>query len=137
MMLGEEQFVASNLFVKLLQLLAQQALLKQLFLQPQRDRHLERRKPSRRHRDIGLEQPFEFQERLVVEGDAIDIGELCARGLKAIADRVLRKRRVMFLAREALLLSGRDDKAVLDQRGGAVVIERGDAEDAHSSQKSV
>ena len=38
---------------------------------------------------------------------------------------------VVLLPGEALLLRGRDDPAVLDQRRGAVVIEGGNAEDAH------
>ena len=38
---------------------------------------------------------------------------------------------VVLLAGEALLLRGRHDAAVLDQRRGAVVIEGGNAENAH------
>jgi hypothetical protein len=78
MMLGEQQPVGRNILVELLQILAQQALLEQLFLEPERDRHLERAEAPRRERNIGLEQPLEFQERLVVEGDVVDLGELCA-----------------------------------------------------------
>ncbi len=37
----------------------------------------------------------------------------------------------MLLAREALFLGGRDDAAVLDQRGRAVVVEAGNAKDTH------
>ena len=40
---------------------------------------------------------------------------------------------VVLLAREALFLRGGDDLAVRDERGGAVVIERRDAEDAHAA----
>jgi hypothetical protein len=39
--------------------------------------------------------------------------------------------RVVLLAREPLLLSGRHDPAVLDDGGGAVVIEGRNPEDAH------
>ena len=35
-----------------------------------------------------------------------------------------------MLAREALLLGGRDDATVLDEGGRAVVVERGEAENA-------
>ena len=62
----------------LLHLVAQQRLLEQLLLQPQRHGHAERREPARRIGEIGLEQPLELQERLVVEGHIIDIGHLDA-----------------------------------------------------------
>ena len=53
-------------------LLAQQAFLEQLLPQPERDRHPERAKAARRERDIGLQQPLEFEERLVVEHDVVE-----------------------------------------------------------------
>ena len=43
----------------------------------------------------------------------------------------------MLLAREALFLRGGENPPVLDQGGGAVVIERRDAEDAHGSENRV
>src|SRR5690349_4305459 len=122
MMFREQQSVARDLLIDLLQFLPYQTLLKQLFLEPERHRHLERAKALRRKRDIGLQQPLEFQERLVVEGDMIDVGEPDRSGLEAIIDGVVGKRGVMFLAGEALLLRRRNDAAVLDQRGGAVVV---------------
>ena len=45
------------------------------------------------------------------------------------------KARVVLLAREALFLRGGDDLAVLDQGRGAVVVEGGDAQDAHAAQR--
>ena len=45
-----------------------------------------------------------------------------------------RKALVEFLAREALLLGGGDDAPLVDQGGGAVMIECGYAEQAHRSQ---
>ena len=131
MMFGEQQSGPIELFVEFVQLLSQQALLEQLFLQPQRNRHLEGAETCRRQRDIGLEQPLEFQERLVVENDMVDVGKPCARGFQTVADRMHRKRRIVLLAREAFFLRGRFDAAVLDQRGCAVVIEGGDAENTH------
>src|SRR6478672_8765742 len=117
MMLGEQELLERYLLVELLELFPQQALLEQLLLEPERDRHLEGREAARRERDIGLQQPLEFQERLVVEGDVINPGEFCADRIQAIADRVMRERRIVLLAGKALLLRSRDDAAVLDQRG--------------------
>ncbi len=51
--------------------------------------------------------------------------------VEAILKRVPRKAGVVLLAGEALFLRGGDDLAVHDQRRGAVVIERRNAEDAH------
>src|SRR5437016_14103190 len=109
MMFGEKQPRTIELLIEFPKLLSQQALLEQLFLQPQRNRHLEGAETCRRQRDIGLEQPLEFQERLVVESDMVDVGKPRACGLQTIADRMHRKRRVVFLAREAFFLRGGDD----------------------------
>src|SRR5205085_6909740 len=85
-----------------------------------------------RHREIVHEQPLEFQERLVVENYMVYVGKPCARGFQTVADRMHWKRRVVLLACETFFLCGGDDATVLDQRGGAVVIERRDAENAHA-----
>ena len=131
MVLAEQQLGAVELRRKLLQFVREQALLEQLFLQPQRDRHLERAEAARRQRDIGLQQPLEFEERLVVEHDVVERVHRGARLRKTRRDGVVREGRVVLLAGEALLLRGGDDAAVLDQRRGAVVIEGGNPEDAH------
>src|SRR5205814_8727110 len=47
----------------------------------------------------------------------------------AVVDGVRRDSGVVLLASEALFLRGRDDLAVDHDRGGAIVVERGDAED--------
>ena len=57
--------------------------------------------------------------------------ELHARLLQTVAHRMLGKTRVVLLAREALLLGGRDDFTVDQERGGAVVIKRGNAQYFH------
>ena len=49
------------------------------------------RKPRGRERQIGLEQALEFQERLVVEDDVVDVVERDAGLVEAIGDRVLGK----------------------------------------------
>ncbi len=96
------------------------------------------RKPRGAKREIGFEQALELQERLVVEDDVVDVVELDAglrRGNTAIA--LCGKAGIVLLAREALLLRGRDDLAVLDQRRGAVVIEGRNPEDAHGGADPV
>jgi hypothetical protein len=50
---------------------------------------------------------------------------------KTISDGVVWKRGVMLLSGKALLLRRGDDPAVIDQRGGAVVIEGRNAKDPH------
>ena len=46
-------------------------------------------------------------------------------------DGAERKRRVVLVPRQALFLNGADRHAVDDERGGRVVVVRGDAEDLH------
>ena len=94
-MLGEQQALLP-VEVRLpasVNLVAQQRLLEQLFLQPQRHRHAERAEAARRKGEIGLEQPLELQERLVVEGDVVDVGQRDAGLVEAIVDRVRRESR--------------------------------------------
>ena len=107
------------------QLLAQQRLLEQLLLQPQRHRHAEGAEAARREGEIGFEQPLELQERLVVEDDVVDVAELDAgrcRGNRR--SRSPGKPESCFLRVKRSSCAARDDVAVLDQRGGAVVIDR-------------
>jgi hypothetical protein len=90
-------------------------------------------KPARREREVGLEQPLELEERLVVERDEVHILELDARLREAVVERVAREARVMLLPRETFLLRGRDDLAVAHDGRCGVVIERGDADDVHQN----
>jgi hypothetical protein len=114
-----------------LQLVAQEPLLEQLLLQPERDRHAEGTKaPGSECKSF--EQPFELEERLVVERDMIDVGEADAGLGQAIGDGVMRETGIVLLAGEALLLGGGDDLSVDDQCRGTVVIERGQSENSHS-----
>ncbi len=136
MMLGKQQPLLPVVAgLDRLELVGQEHLLEQLFLEPHRQRHAERLEAARREREVGLEQPLELQERLVVEYDVVDGVELDAGLGEAIVHGVLRIARVMLLAGEALLLRRRDDLAVLDQRGCAVVVERRDAEERMDAQR--
>ena len=67
------------------------------------------REAAGREREIGLEQPLELEERLVVERDMVDLAERDAALRQAIGERVMRETRIVLLAREALLLGGGDD----------------------------
>ncbi len=109
---------------KAFQLLAQQPLLKQLFLEPDRQRHAERGETPRREGEIGFEQPLELEERLVVEDDVIDVAGSDFGFVQAILDGVTRETRIVLLAGEALLLRGCDDPPVGYQGRRAVVVER-------------
>ena len=75
------------------QLVAQQLLLEQLLLQPERDRHAKGAKALGRKREIGFEQPLEFEERLVVERDVVDLAERDAALGQAIGEGVMRENR--------------------------------------------
>jgi len=132
MMLAEQQPAGVEIFGKFPYFIAQQAFLKQLFLEPERDRHLERAKSARRQRDVGLEQPLEFEKRLVIEHDMIEFRGCHACLVKTVGDRVVRKRGIVLASRETLFLDRGDDPAVSDQRRRAIVIKCGNAENAHS-----
>ena len=81
--------------------------------------------------EVGFEQALELDEWLVVEDDAVDVLEFDAPGAQAIVDGEARIAGIEFLAGEALFLRGGNDATVLDQRCGAVVIERRETENAH------
>src|ERR1700684_1624513 len=130
-MLAEQQPAFVKIFRECPEFVTQQVLLKQLFAQPERDRHLEGGEPARRQRDVGFEQPLEFEEWLVVEYDMVELVGGDAGFREAIGDGVMRERGVVLAAAETLLLRRRDDPAVFYQRRRAVVIEGGNAEDPH------
>ena len=73
--------------------------------------------------EIGLQQPVEGQQRLVVEPDVIDLVEGDPSGVETVRRRLGRKARVVLLPGESLLLGSRDDLTIPHQRGRAVVIE--------------
>ena len=131
MMLAEQQLAGVEILRKLLQFVAQQALLEQLLLEPQRDRHLERAEAARRQRDIGLQQPLEFEKRLVVEHDMVKTVGGNSRLCETIGNGVVWKRSIVLFSGKALLLRRGDDPAVLDQRRGAVVVEGRNTENPH------
>src|SRR5581483_6771890 len=92
---------------------------------------------ARRGGQVAGQQALEFEHRLLVEDDMIDVVDSHARIIEAPADGVMRERRVALDAGKALFLGGIDDLAVVDERGGRIVIEGGDAEDADHQRRSV
>jgi hypothetical protein len=125
MMLGEQQTLRPvDVAVQILgDLLREEILLEQLLLEPDRQRLAERGESARRECQVGLEQALELEERLVVEGDVVEIGGLDACLLAAIAHGIRRKIRIVLAPREAFFLGRRDDLAVDDESSRGVVIE--------------
>ena len=89
---------------------------------PKRQGLQERCDPVRRVSKIGLDDALEFDERLIVERDAIKLRGFHAALFQAEIDGVLRKREIMFLARKALFLRRRDDLPVTDKTRRAIVV---------------
>src|SRR5687768_16909660 len=134
-MLGKEQPAGIEMLVDRTQFVAEQAALEQLLAEPKRDGMPERGEAVRRKRKISLKQPLELEKRLVVKGYVIDVAENRAAFCQTVTQRIYWKPRIVLLAREPLFLGGRNDAAVLNQGGGAVLIKGRKAQDPH--QKSV
>src|SRR6185312_9976497 len=98
-----------------LELAAQQALLEQLFLKPDRQRDAERAQALRCESKISFEQPFEFKEGLVVKDNVVNLAEVDPRLVEAVLYRMAWEPGVVFSAGEALFLCRRDDAAVGNQ----------------------
>src|SRR5271169_4934431 len=113
--------------------LANQVLLKQFLLEPQWQSYAERSKTARREGEIRLEQPFEFQKRLLVEHDIIKPVEGQGTLLETVANRILRVARILLFTGKALFLRRGNNMAVLDQRRGTVMIKGGYPENAHAA----
>lgn len=79
----------------------------------------------------GEQNALKFDQRLFVEDDMLQIvgGDPCLA--QAEIDGLLRKAVVVFLAREAFFHRSGDQFAVVEERGGGVVIEAGNTEDVH------
>src|SRR3954452_3632426 len=135
-MLGKQQaLVPIDARLEILQFLDQRPALEELVLDPHRQRGAERREALRRKGEIGLEQPLELEERLVVERDEVDLRRPCPGRRQAGGDRLVREARVVLLAREAFFLRGGGYLAVDEERRRGVVVIRRDAEDFHLEQR--
>ena len=102
----------------------------QFRFQPLRHRRHKRAQPARRDGEIGLEQAVEFQQRLFVKDDVVELRRGEPGGAQAVVGGVLRKCGVVLDPRETLLLRGGDNLPADEERGGAVVVESGNPEDA-------
>src|ERR1700674_5284390 len=77
---------------------------KQLSAQPDWDRHPERFESPGRKSEISLQQPFEFEERFVVERNQVNLVEADLALRQAVIESVAGKTRIVLLARKPLLL---------------------------------
>ena len=103
--------------------LAQRPAHVELILEPKRHRQPKAAKARWRVSQVGLQQPVELRQRLVIKGNTIQVLRLESCLAQTICDGVCRKAGVMFPAGEPLLLSRGDDIAIHYQRRGAVMIE--------------
>src|SRR5438034_739245 len=91
-----------------LELAFDQVLLEQFLLEPQRHRHAEGSEPARRESKIGLKQPLEFEKRLIIKSNIVDLVETAGER-QTVFDGIPRKTGVLLFAREALFLGGGDN----------------------------
>ena len=77
---------------------------------------------------VGLEQPLELQERLVVERDGLQVRVLQSGFGEYVSSRVDREVGIVPLAREPFFLGRSNDLPVDEERRGAVVVIRRYAE---------
>jgi len=123
-------FAEEDLAVVAGNLLAQVLGHPQLFADPQRHRHHVRTEAARRAGDIRGQQPLELDERLLVEGDVIQLCGGDARFAQAVLDSPCRKRRIVLLAGEPFFLRGGDDPSVLDEDRRRIMVVRRNPENA-------
>ena len=95
------------------------------------DRVRKRSPRARKRAQRAGEDPLELQHAALVEDHRVEIRRARARLIEAPLDGAQRKARVVLAPRQPLLLHRRDRHAVDDERGGRVVVVRGDAENLH------
>src|ERR1035437_7885014 len=99
--------------------LAQRPAHVKLILQPQRHRQAEAREARGRVGKVSLQHPVKLRQRLVIEGDAIQVLRLEPGLGEAVSDGVGGKAGVMLLACEPFLLGRCDNTPIPPQRRGA------------------
>src|SRR5436190_2442533 len=109
---------------ELRQMLVEEALHEQFFLDPDRYGGRKAQKAARGKPMIRFEQTLELQQRLVVERDGVEVLVFPTGLLQHVSSRVNWEGRVVTLPRESLFLSGCDNLAVDEKRRGAVVVVR-------------
>src|SRR5262245_22059016 len=98
---------------------------------PQRNRHQKRLQPERRIGKIAVENAVKLNKRFFVERDVVHLRQRNAALPQAILDGMFRKGRVVFLARETLLLCGGNDLPIAYQARGAIVVKCRDTKDVN------
>ena len=100
-------------------------------LQPLRHRLHEGGKAAGGEGQGRLQEPLELDQRLLVKDDGVEFGRRDAGLREAPLGRPRREGLVVLLPREPLLLGRGHDRPVANDRGGAVMEERRNAEDVH------
>src|SRR5205085_5365710 len=103
----------------------------EFFAQPDGHSHQKRSKPTRRVINIGLKQSLKRHERLVVEGNVINIVARDASFAQTEFESTGRENIIMLLARESLFLRRSDDFAVAQKARSRVMIVSGDSQYVH------
>ncbi len=111
--------------------LADQRLDPQLVGDPATHRLAEHAGRTRKGRERREQQPLELHERLLVEHHPGDVVNGDAGASEHEVDGERGEAVVVLDTREALLLAGGDDHAVVDQGGRAVVVVEGEPENVH------
>jgi hypothetical protein len=81
--------------------------------------------------EIAMQYAVKFQERFLIEGHQVQVGDGNAAFREAVFDGIGGEAGVVFLTGESLLLGSANDDAILHETGGAVVIKSGYTEDVH------
>ena len=102
--------------------ISQEFLLEQLFLSPNRNCLTEGAKAPRGEGDIGFKEPFQFQKRLFVEDDIVDIVKRQTCSIQTKGDSVFGEGGVIFAPSKALFLGRGNNLTIAQQGGGTVMI---------------
>lgn len=135
MVLGEQEpsppRLAFHVCRHRLELLLQEPLQEELFLEPDRHGCHERPPALRGEGEIGLQQALELEQRLVVEDHVIQVAQPELSFLQTVGHGMGRESGVVLFAGEAFFLRRRHDRPVDDERGRRVVVEGGNAQNLH------
>src|ERR1700749_3011932 len=106
------------------EMLVENLVHEQLFLDPYRNRRYETGKASRSKGMVGFQQSFELEERLFVKRDCREFAVFEARFFENITAGMNRKGRVVLSACKPLFLSGGDNFAINQDCRSTIVIVR-------------
>src|SRR6266480_4685612 len=120
-------------FTLVAKLLSDQLLHPDLFFDPKGNGFEKGSNARRGACQVGVQDAIEFDERLFVKCDKINLVNPDSPLAQAIFDRKFRKGGIVFFAAETLFLSGGDDPAVPHQTRGAVMVKRRNSEYTNSA----